>query len=434
MTDISQPFTEDVAIGLFQQETEGVGATLLEVEFGSPDWVMLSELRYNAFVFSTFKNHSFMGDLAQLLVDEADNIRSFAEFRELAAGIEGNYYSLWLEAEYETALATGQMAARWQDFQKDKDIYPYLQYQTVGDDRVREEHRVLDGATYPVDDPFWDTFMPPNGWRCRCDVIQVAGPLAEPNELPEITPGFNHNPGSSLKIATEDHPYFQNLTDAKRQSLMTMMASWANMPANMKRYPVDIDPVLWRLLRHKPQLMLRKNLKGSYYSPSDGKVAISTGARFDRSAYHQAAVAYHEYGHAAHFSRGLITSYQTDRALDEVFQKCKDAIAGRAGTLHLEMKKLSLSLLRKPYGWELNGYNADDYLEMLGVAADTLEALTKGRFGWGHGHKYFALPNRDKMEWFAHASSNRFMGNPVFEELMPEVYDLMVSYIRSLES
>ena len=29
-------------------------------------------------------------------------------------------------------------------------------------------HRALDGKCFPVDHPFWHTWFPPNGHRCRC--------------------------------------------------------------------------------------------------------------------------------------------------------------------------------------------------------------------------------------------------------------------------
>lgn len=31
----------------------------------------------------------------------------------------------------------------------------------------------LHGVTLPIDDPFWEQFTPPNGWNCRCSVVQV---------------------------------------------------------------------------------------------------------------------------------------------------------------------------------------------------------------------------------------------------------------------
>ena len=49
---------------------------------------------------------------------------------------------------------------------------PYLEYTAVMDDRTRDEHAALDGHIYPIDDPFWQTFYPPNGFNCRCNVIQ----------------------------------------------------------------------------------------------------------------------------------------------------------------------------------------------------------------------------------------------------------------------
>ena len=64
------------------------------------------------------------------------------------------------------------MAAKWERFAQDGDRYN-LQYRTIGDDRVREEHAGLDGITLPIDDPFWHTYYPPNGWNCRCTVVQV---------------------------------------------------------------------------------------------------------------------------------------------------------------------------------------------------------------------------------------------------------------------
>jgi len=46
-------------------------------------------------------------------------------------------------------------------------------YVTAHDDRVRPNHRVMDGVTLPRDDSFWDKNYPPNGYNCRCMVIKI---------------------------------------------------------------------------------------------------------------------------------------------------------------------------------------------------------------------------------------------------------------------
>ena len=47
------------------------------------------------------------------------------------------------------------------------------EYVTVGDERVRPEHAVLDGVRLPKGDPRWNEIMPPNGWNCRCSAIEI---------------------------------------------------------------------------------------------------------------------------------------------------------------------------------------------------------------------------------------------------------------------
>jgi SPP1 gp7 family putative phage head morphogenesis protein len=77
---------------------------------------------------------------------------------------------------------------------------PFWQYFTVGDDRVRPEHAVLDGFQARVGDPVWNKIYPPNGFNCRCIVIALLASEAG-DEASE--PGYARLPLlAKLKVPT----------------------------------------------------------------------------------------------------------------------------------------------------------------------------------------------------------------------------------------
>lgn len=95
---------------------------------------------------------------------------------------------------YDTNTRQAASAGQWARFQRTKRALPYIRYVTMRDDRVRPLHASWDNVTLPVDDPFWQTHMPPNGWNCRCRVIGVTQAEYDKGEGPTGTPMKKERP------------------------------------------------------------------------------------------------------------------------------------------------------------------------------------------------------------------------------------------------
>jgi len=179
----------------------------------------------NIFIFSGLKTYHQLKEASMRLLDGDKNIKSFEKFREDIEAINAAYNRRYLEVEYGFAIHSAQMAARWNDFEHDGDEYN-LQYRTANDYRVRHEHAELHGITLPVSDAFWNSYIPPLDWGCRCTVVQVLkDKYPAGNSAEAIAKGlaattrigkdgsnklamFRFNPGKDKIIFPQKHPYF----------------------------------------------------------------------------------------------------------------------------------------------------------------------------------------------------------------------------------
>jgi hypothetical protein len=123
-----------------------------------------------------------------------------------------------LRTIYNANLRTARAAGQWERIERTKGAFPFLEYRTGPSEQHRPHHLDKAGMILPVDSPFWDEWMPPNGWGCKCWVRQVTkaeatrrGVSATP-EVPDrvwqndrsgdrrivpqgIDPGWERNPG-----------------------------------------------------------------------------------------------------------------------------------------------------------------------------------------------------------------------------------------------
>lgn len=179
---------------------------------------MRKSLEDSVYMFSGFKAIEELSEAGSLLMDKKGNIKSFNTFLREVQVIDKTYNENYLRSEYEFAVSSAQMAAQWDSY--DDDVI--LQYRTANDSRVREAHVVLNNVTLPKDDAFWDSYYAPNGWGCRCNVVEVsegkykttsskeAAKLGEIALPPKDKKGliFKYNPAKQRTVFPPKHPYF----------------------------------------------------------------------------------------------------------------------------------------------------------------------------------------------------------------------------------
>lgn len=89
-----------------------------------------------------------------------------------------------LETIFRTNMQSAYMAGRYASQMERVATHPYWEYVAVLDNRTRPTHRAMSGRVYRHDDPFWLTFYPPNGFRCRCRVRTRTRAYVEQNGVP----------------------------------------------------------------------------------------------------------------------------------------------------------------------------------------------------------------------------------------------------------
>ena len=76
-----------------------------------------------------------------------------------------------LETVYRTNMQSAYMAGRYKAQLENADARPYWTYVAVLDGRTRGSHAAMHNRTFRYDDPIWQVWYPPCGYRCRCRVV-----------------------------------------------------------------------------------------------------------------------------------------------------------------------------------------------------------------------------------------------------------------------
>lgn len=160
-----------------------------------------------------------------------------------------------LEAIFRTqtqlAYAAGQHAAL-----ADPTVSKYLwgfKYVTVGDARVRPEHRALEGVTLPKEDIFWEKHKPPNGWNCRCTAIPLfreQNVVSPPESYTDPLTGRGVVPGADKGFAFDPGKILDPLS-TKRSVPFVPVPEGTKIPAVPKK--TEIDQKVQKKLKPRPK-------------------------------------------------------------------------------------------------------------------------------------------------------------------------------------
>lgn len=157
-----------------------------------------------------------------------------------------------LRTIYNANIRSARAAGQWERIQRTKGAFPFLEYRTGPSENHRPHHLAKAGTILPVDSSFWDEWMPPNGWGCKCWVRQVTkaeaarrGVSTEPavdqtvvenrrtgevQIVPQgIDPGWQRNPGRLRLQGMESFlaDKLDELPEAARQvALRDIATSW----------------------------------------------------------------------------------------------------------------------------------------------------------------------------------------------------------------
>jgi len=189
----------------FQQAVDYITAknvVLPDVYYGE----LANEARNRAFSIAGIASRTQLQGVLTSLNDSLAKGVTFADWKKLAVVQDLGLPGYRLNNIYRTNIQCAYNQGHWTQQQRNKATRPFLMYDAVNDSRTRPAHTALDNVIRPIDDPFWATHYPPNGYQCRCAVISLTEAQARarggvtptpPDGWLEPDKGWDYNPGAA---------------------------------------------------------------------------------------------------------------------------------------------------------------------------------------------------------------------------------------------
>ncbi len=172
MKDLFKLLTEDFSI------EEAVEYFKSKVPMKASEFYKIAEeYRSLAFTVSGYTKAQVLKKFQDELLKSIENGTTMDEFKgEMNEFLENKGYkgltAFQADNIFRTNIQTAYQVGHYKQMTSEEVMKyrPYWQYDAVNDRRTRPSHLAMDGKVYRADDPIWDTWYPPNGFRCRCSV------------------------------------------------------------------------------------------------------------------------------------------------------------------------------------------------------------------------------------------------------------------------
>lgn len=155
-----------------------------KVQMGMGEFSRLAdEAKVRAFAVAGIAKGDELDTVYQAINKALDQGISFGEFKKECRDIFSRRgwtgKRAWrVDNIFRTNIQTAYNVGHYRQL-RDSAVFTHWQYSAINDSRTRPTHLAMDGRVWPKDHPVWDTWFPPNGYRCRCSVIGLTSNQVE---------------------------------------------------------------------------------------------------------------------------------------------------------------------------------------------------------------------------------------------------------------
>lgn len=192
-----------------------------DINYTGNDLEAIRNFKINAFKVAGVGTYELEEELKKLGVSVMDGTIPEYDTFEIAVrqkmlqygiGLGDQPPSGWIKTNLDHAIKSSISGARWKRVNDPQlsGVYIAWRYETQKDGRVREEHQVLEGAVFRLNDPEGSKIFPPNDWGCRCYEtfltaqeargLDISTPEKSRELLKEVPSEFRFNPGEKQSI------------------------------------------------------------------------------------------------------------------------------------------------------------------------------------------------------------------------------------------